>query len=135
MKFRTLFALSLLIAPSAAWADEDYPAGVWRFSRDESIASLLEGGRSKQDAENTADMSREMTVEFTEETVKIDLAVGLTIAKCGWDSAANDSIILTGCVDTDGKPVASANASHIDWMDDGSLYVFDEKGAKYVFRR
>jgi len=135
MKYRLLFAASLMLAPSLATAEEDYPAGVWRFSRDESIASLLEAGKSKQDAENTADMSREMTIEFTEETVKIDLTAGFTVAKCGWDSNENDSIILTDCVDGDGKPVAEAATGHIDWMDDGSLYVIDKDGSKVVFRR
>ena len=134
MKYRLLFALSLMCAPAVALA-EDYPEGVWRFSRDESIASLLEAGSSKQDAESTADLSREMTIEFTAETVKIDMTKGYTVAKCGWVSDENDSIVLTDCIGGDGKLVAEASSGHIDWMDDGSLYVIDTDGSRVVFRQ
>ncbi|MBL0371057.1 hypothetical protein JJB09_03365 [Rhizobium sp. KVB221] len=134
MKLLPAVTLTLLLLPGAGQA-EDFPAGRWVFSRDESIASLVEAGKSKKDAEMGADMLREATIDFTEESVRIDLTEGFMIQKCGWEPNDKDEIILTNCLDSDGKPVKDDGAKRIDWMDDESLHVYEADGSKVIFRK
>ena len=133
MKLLPAVAVMLLL-PATAFA-EDYPAGRWHFSREESIESMVTAGRSKEEAQMGADMLHEATIDFTEETVRIDLTEGFMIQKCGWEPNDKDEIILIDCVDSDGKPLKEGGAKRIDWMDDESLHVFEDNGPQVIFRK